>query len=608
MKPAIKKKYILAEMAASHEGDPKIAEFIIESAAYAGADGILFQIINLDTYIIPSDEDFADIKSFAMGQQDWQKLIKKANELSLDVWANVYDSDSAIFCRGQKVKGYKLHSSNLESEDLIKEVACAKKEILLSVGGVDKNDLERALRVIRSVNRNSKIYLMYGLQNFPTRPEAINLNFIKDLSQKLKLSFGYQDHSEPDSEASTFLPILFAASGAEIIEKHITHDRSKYGQDYEAALNPDEFVDFVNDIRMAENILLKSPLEISADEVKYKEYKTLMKVVAKKEIKANEKFSKDNLIIMRSRSGEIAGRNLNLLFGKKAPHQSKHGTGQAQFNYKKFEPIKRDEFLKAGIFITARLKSKRLPMKVVKPILGKPMIVWMIERLKKCNISPIVLMTSTNAQDDPLIDIAKEQGVEFFRGSEDDVLLRMRDCARKFDRDFIISVTADDPLKEPIFIKKMLEQYIEKPFDFCEIDGLPNGCESYAVSRKALEKVCAIKNESDTEIWGNYFRKAKTKSRAIYFRKSGKFKCEMIKVEDPAILKPHYRITVDTPEDFELVSKIFEILLKEKEYFNVYDICRLLDEKPELIKINKNVEQRKAPKINKFVLLAKPPK
>lgn len=574
MKSEIKKKYILAEMAASHEGDMKIAEFIIASVAKAGADGILFQMINLDTYIIPSDTDFADIKSFAMSQPAWQQLIKKANDLKLDVWANVYDLESAVFCRKQNIKGYKLHSANLENENMLLEIAKTGKEILLSVGGVEKKDLERVLKILKFSGKKNKIYLMYGLQNFPTRPEIINPNFIKNLSQKMKLPFGYQDHSDPDSEASTFLPVFFAAEGAEIIEKHITHDRSKQGQDYEAALNPDEFASFVKNIRTVENIISKPAAEISADEIKYKEYKTLMKATAKQDIKAGEKFFTENVAIMRSRAGEISGRDINLLMGKKAER-----------DYKKFEPIKRDEFLKAGIFITARLKSKRLPMKVIKPILGKPMIVWMIERLKRCNINPIVLMTSTNPQDGPLVEIAKQQGIEFFRGSEDDVLVRMRDCARRFDRDFIISVTADDPMKEPIFIKKMLEKYIEKPFDFCEIEGLPNGCESYAVSKRALEKVCGIKKESDTEIWGNYFRK------------TGKFKCEMIRVEDPAISKPHYRITVDTPEDFEVVSKIFEILLKEKESFNVYDICKLLDERPDLVAINKSIEQKKASKI-----------
>ena len=241
--------------------------------------------------------------------------------------------------------------------------------------------------------------------------------------------------------------------------------------------------------------------------------------------------------------------------------------------------------MKSAIFITARLKSKRLPFKVIKPILGRPMIEWMIERLKRCNVNPIVLMTSTNPQDDPLVEIAKKNKIEYFRGSEEDVLLRMRDCARFFKVDLIISVTADDPLKEPIFIKQMVQKYLKEKFDFCEIEGLPNGCESCAVTKKALEKVCQIKKESDTEIWGNYFRK------------TGMFKCKVMKVEDPSIYRPNYRVTVDTPEDFELVTKIFKILSKQKKYFNVYDVCKLLDNKPDLVKINAHIQQKKAPKI-----------
>jgi spore coat polysaccharide biosynthesis protein SpsF len=205
--------------------------------------------------------------------------------------------------------------------------------------------------------------------------------------------------------------------------------------------------------------------------------------------------------------------------------------------------------------------------------------------LKHCKIHPIVLMTSTNPQDDPLVEIAQKNKIAHFRGSEEDVLLRMRDCARKFGTDLIISVTADDPLKEPIFIKKMVEKYLEEGFDFCEVDGLPNGCESYAVDAKALEEVCQMKDSSDTEIWGDYFRK------------SDKFKCALIKVEEPAILRPQYRVSVDTPEDFRLVSEIFAVLSKKKDYFDVYDVCRLLDENPDLVKMNSHIEQRPAPEI-----------
>ncbi|MFC2070887.1 cytidylyltransferase domain-containing protein [Chloroflexota bacterium] len=247
--------------------------------------------------------------------------------------------------------------------------------------------------------------------------------------------------------------------------------------------------------------------------------------------------------------------------------------------------LKEAKSFKTGIFITARLKSTRLPLKVIKPILGRPMVEWMIERLKRCNIEPLVMMTSTNPQDDPLVEIAGKNGITYFRGSEGDVLLRMRDCARQFDVDLVVSITADNPLVEPVFIEKMIDRYSQTQFDFCEIKGLPIGCFSYTVSRNALEKVFEIKDSSDTEIWGPYFKE------------SGLFKCDVIEVTDPRILRSQYRLTVDTSEDFELVNRIFEILGKEKEYFNVYDICQLLDENEDLVKINAHIEQISAPQI-----------
>jgi len=566
--------YILAEMASSHEGDAKIAEFIIKSAAKAKADGILLQLFNLDTHIIPTDEDYEKAKDIYLDQKIWAALIKKANYLGLDVWANVYDLESAEFSRKQKVRGLKLHSSNLENEDLIKEVVEFKKDLLLSVGGAKKNEVEEILKFIYSIDKKAKVYLMYGLQNFPTKPEGINLNFIRELSKNLKVPFGYQDHSEPTSLASTYLPILAISQEASIIEKHITHDRNLKGYDYQAALNPDEFADFVKEIKVVDNILNKKTDEVSADELKYREYKSLMKIVAKKNIKTGEIFSKNNLAIMRAKKGEIKDKRLKLLLNKKS-----------KLSYQKFEPIKRDELFKTGIFITARLKSRRLPYKIIKPILGRPMIEWMIERLKRCNISPMVIMTSTDPQDNPLMEIAKKNNIDYFRGSEEDVLIRIRDCARKFDRDLVISVTADNPLVEPIFLEKMIERYLETKFDFCEIKGLPIGCFGYALSRQALERVCQVKDSSDTEIWGSYFREP------------GIFKCEVIKIKDPNIFRPQYRVTVDTPEDFELVTKIFKILLKKKEYFNVYDICKLLDERENLVKINAKVQQKRVPKI-----------
>jgi N,N'-diacetyllegionaminate synthase len=319
-------------MASSHGGDPKIAEFIVERVAKAGADGILFQIFDLESYIVPGDPDYGDAKKIFISQDVWRSLLKKANSSGVEAWANVYDLKSAEFAKNENVKGFKLHSSNLENEELVKSVAHSGKVIHLSVGGMTKEEIAKILKIIYSANRKAKIHLMYGLQNFPTRPEGINLNFIKNLSVKFKVPWGYQDHSEPDSEASIFLPILAVSQGASVIEKHITNSRSLKGYDYQAALNPDEFVSFVGNVRLVDNLLGKKINEVSSEELKYKQYKTLIKVVAKKDINIGENFSEDNLAVMRAKNGEVPGGVLKLLLNKKS-----------KTSYKKNECIKGSE-------------------------------------------------------------------------------------------------------------------------------------------------------------------------------------------------------------------------------------------------------------------------
>lgn len=321
--------YILAEMASSHEGKREIAKFIIDKAAEAKADGILLQLIDLNTYIVPSDDDFQMVKSIYLSRNVWTELIERCNMLGLDVWANVYDEKSAEFCGDKEIRGFKLHSANLDNESLVRKVVQSKKEILLSVGGMKKSDVKRILGMMRSINKRIKVRLMYGLQNFPTNPDDINLNFVKELSQSLNVPFGYQDHSKPTSLASTYLPILCVAQGAGIIEKHITHNRALKGKDYQSALNPEEFSGFVKDIRVADNILSRKADAVSLGELKYRNYKSLIKVVARENIERGEAFSENNLAAMRSKKGEISGKKLEALLERKS-----------KSSYEKFEPIK----------------------------------------------------------------------------------------------------------------------------------------------------------------------------------------------------------------------------------------------------------------------------
>lgn len=237
--------------------------------------------------------------------------------------------------------------------------------------------------------------------------------------------------------------------------------------------------------------------------------------------------------------------------------------------------------MNSAIFITARLKSTRLPKKAVKLIEGREMIRHLIDRLRLAN-SPdqIVVCTSTVRQDDPLEAIADEEGIGCFRGDPEDVLIRLTNAACEFDINTVISCTADNPLTDPTYIDRLLAFHRNGGYDYSKVEGLPFGTFSYAIDRSAMKKACRIKAKRDTEVWGGYFTK------------TGLFDIGILQVKDKSVRFPSLRLTVDTPADFKLITAIFEHLYDGNSVFSLEEVTNLLSEKPDLRKINSGVSQK----------------
>lgn len=237
--------------------------------------------------------------------------------------------------------------------------------------------------------------------------------------------------------------------------------------------------------------------------------------------------------------------------------------------------------MKTAILITARLKSTRLPMKAIKPIKDRPMICHMLDRLKLARQpSQIIIATSTVEQDDPLVEIAQQENVECFRGDPDDVLVRLTEAANQFGVDTVISCTADNPFVDPFYIDKLVLYHNAEKNDRTDIVGLPFGVFSHAISVNAMEKACEIKAEKDTEVWGGYFSE------------TGLFKIGKMVVTDPAVIWPELRLTVDTPEDFALVTEIFEELYLPGRVFSLESIIDLCRKREDLALLNSKVVQK----------------
>jgi N,N'-diacetyllegionaminate synthase len=314
--------YLIAEMACSHEGDVDIAKIIISAAGKAKANAIQFQIWKLSLVDTPDHPDYKMRSSVELSFKDWELLYKfsRENFPKMDIIACIYEEDSLAFCNDLGIDAFKIHGMDISNPYLLKKLAQTGKRIDLSVGGSSLDEITRAIHWIKSANSKSEIWLMYGLQSFPTDIKDANLAYMSKLKDLFELPVGYQDHCDGDSEAGFWLPAAAVGLGVNIIEKHITHDRSFKGVDHQAALNPDEFEKFAKMLLyINDGIGRSTPSEFSEAELQYRKY-ARKSIVFNRNISKGESISLSDLNFLRAPQNGISPSAVDDLIGKKLLH------------------------------------------------------------------------------------------------------------------------------------------------------------------------------------------------------------------------------------------------------------------------------------------------
>ena len=236
--------------------------------------------------------------------------------------------------------------------------------------------------------------------------------------------------------------------------------------------------------------------------------------------------------------------------------------------------------MKIGFLITARLKSSRLRLKLLKQLNGYSVIERVIQRAQKVEeCDDIVLCTSQSNQDLPLLRIAQKNDIYYFNGSSEDVLQRMLDAAELFNMDYIIGITADNPLFS-IYHANLISDMIrtDPSLDFIYTTGMPIGVNIYGIKTKALKTVCTIKEEIDTEIWGYLVNRPEI------------FNVKEVPATDEYICD-NYRMTLDEIDDYKFFAKLYKEFPKEG-VIELLDAYEVLQELPEIATINAHVLQK----------------
>jgi len=324
--------YIIAEMSANHGQIFEQAVAIIKAAKEAGADAIKLQTYTPDTLTINGrnkyfqigkgtiweGKNLYELYAEAYTPWDWQPKLKQiANDIGLDCFSTPFDVLAVEFLEKMDVPAHKIASFELVDNALLRCVAQTGKPIIMSTGMATLEEIEEAVAVIRKAD-NQQLALLQCTSAYPAIPEEMNLRTIPDMAQRFGVPVGLSDHT-----LGIAVPVVAVTLGACIIEKHFTLSRSTPGPDSAFSLEPDEFKQMVQAIRIAEKAVGKISYKVTEREAASRVFRRSLFIVA--DIKAGEVFTERNIRSIRPGYG-LPPKYLSEILGKKAVCDIQQGT------------------------------------------------------------------------------------------------------------------------------------------------------------------------------------------------------------------------------------------------------------------------------------------
>ncbi len=559
--------FVIAETASSHVGNKEKLKQLIKAAIDSDADAINLQKFYANELAVPQNPQHKDLAIIELKDSDWKEILDYTKTLNTIIIGNPFDESSVDFF-DPYVDAFKIHSTDINNPEMLTKVAKKNKPMFLGIGGAKPFEIKRAIKILQSTG-NDQIVLMHGFQAFPTRLEDSNLKLIPTAEKEYDLPTGFLDHIDAETKMAMVLPLLSVVQGAVLIEKHITLDRKLKEYDYFSALHPNEFKEMMFLIRETEKAIGHGQFIQSEGEVGYN---TMMKknLVAKVQIKKDTILTKDMITFKRARVNPGPSPiDIEKFIGKSINKDLNEN-----------DPITMEDLnLKSIITLAVRMKSSRLPRKALAVVEDQTVIEHLIDRMKLCKVpSDLILCTSTHPDDAVLIDIAKKKDIKYFAGSEDDVMDRFIKAALPEKADIIVRVTGDNIFTDPEWLDETIRFHIKNNLDYSLQDGLPIGCVSEVITLHNLIK--AHEAALDPE---------NTEYMTYYLRNEDYFKGKQLKVSDEFYF-PNYRLTIDNPEDLQLIQAIFKELYTPGKVIPLKDVLNLINKKPELLNINKNVQ------------------
>ncbi len=317
-----KKPFFIAEVSANHCGSILKAKKLIRLAKKSGADAVKLQTYTPDMMTIKNKKfriksglwknmNLWKLYNEAQTPLKWHKeLFDFAKKLNMKIFSTPFNVEGVKFLEKLNCKAYKIASFEMNDTNLVKEIAKTKKPIIMSTGLASLNEITNSVKIAKK-NGCKDLTLLYCVSNYPSNNTDFNLNNIKILKKKFNCRIGLSDHSKGNIIAKLSLVI-----GAEVFEKHIALQNQKKGHDIEFSAKGEEIKNYKEELEETYKLISKRKFFRSKQELKNKIFRR--SIYAIKDIKKNERFSKNNIKSFRPDVGLSASFYLKIL-GRKSP-------------------------------------------------------------------------------------------------------------------------------------------------------------------------------------------------------------------------------------------------------------------------------------------------
>jgi sialic acid synthase SpsE len=314
--------YVIAEAGLNHNGSVEMAKRLVDSAVLAGADCVKFQKRTVDKLAIGPVLDAEDNRfptfgktyrevraHIEFGQKEYSEIMEYCDARRIDFLCTAFDEDAVDFLESLGIAGYKMASHSLTNLPLLRYVAARGKPTVLSTGMCEVDEIDAAADVFK--RSGTPFVLLHCVSAYPTPIEQCNLSAMALLRDRYDVPVGYSGHE------LGYLPTLAAvALGAQVIERHITLDKSLEGFDHRISLEPDELVRMVRDIRSCSTAIGSGEKRISDQEMITRD-KYRVSMVSVEEIPAGASLSEE-MVTYRNPGTGIAPKLAATVLGKRA--------------------------------------------------------------------------------------------------------------------------------------------------------------------------------------------------------------------------------------------------------------------------------------------------